>query len=118
MAFDELPINNFHFSIYYMFEKKNHHVFEYLNYYTGLEVKPGYAVLLRGKWGTGKTWLIKNFIGESSNKEFLFVSLNGVNSYKEIDDSFFQRLHPFWPQGYEIGWKNIQRYTKDYKLRV
>ncbi|MCU0438416.1 MAG: KAP family NTPase [Raineya sp.] len=70
----------------------NEHIEQYLNYYTSLKVSPEYAVLLRGKWGSGKTWFIKNYIGEKKN--FLYVSLYGVSSYSDIEDTFFQQLHP------------------------
>lgn len=38
---------------------KNSHVKDYLKYYCQLDREPCYAVLLKGKWGTGKTWFIK-----------------------------------------------------------
>ena len=71
----------------------NKHITEYLHYYLGLKNEPEYAILLRGKWGSGKSWYINDFISKS-NTEFIYVSLNGVTSFKEIEDSFFQQLHP------------------------
>ena len=40
----------------------NLHIEEFLEYYCSLKHDPEYAVLLKGKWGAGKTWFIKNFI--------------------------------------------------------
>ncbi|MDP0562172.1 MAG: P-loop NTPase fold protein [Candidatus Endonucleobacter sp. (ex Gigantidas childressi)] len=81
---------------------KNSHVEEFLKYYCSLDRDPGYAVLLKGKWGTGKTWFIKRFfrsLKESSRKEdesikHLYVSLYGVTSFDEIENEFFKQLHP------------------------
>lgn len=75
---------------------KNQHILDYLKYYCDLGVAPGYAVLLKGSWGSGKTWLIKKFI-EDNEKEpprFIYVSLYGVTSFREIETAIFQQLHP------------------------
>ncbi|WLE95417.1 MAG: P-loop NTPase fold protein [Candidatus Electrothrix communis] len=81
----------------------NQHVTEYLNYYSKLKTSPGYAVLLKGKWGCGKTWFIKKYRdeinddceGKQKNRcKCLYVSLYGVTSYGEIEHIFFQQLHP------------------------
>lgn len=45
----------------------NRHVEEYLRYYCGLK-NPGYAVLLKGDWGSGKTWFIKNFLPQNQDE--------------------------------------------------
>lgn len=74
----------------------NRHVEEFLDYYCNLKNSPEYAVLLKGDWGCGKTWFIKNYFKklEASQKRYLYVSLYGVTSYTEIENSFFQQLHP------------------------
>jgi tRNA A37 threonylcarbamoyladenosine biosynthesis protein TsaE len=38
-----------------------HIVTDYLDYYCGLEDSPGFAVLLKGEWGSGKTWFINKY---------------------------------------------------------
>ena len=38
---------------------RNDHIREYLKYYISFPRSPGYAVLLNGAWGIGKTFLIK-----------------------------------------------------------
>ena len=73
--------------------KNNDHISDFLKYYSTL-ISPGYAVMLRGGWGVGKTWYIKQFI-RGSEENYLYISLYGITSLKEIDDSFFQLLHPF-----------------------
>ena len=72
----------------------NNHLKDYLNYFLNLEKSPEFAVLIRGPWGCGKTWFIKDYIKENNIKH-LYISLNGVSRIKEIEDSFFQQIHPF-----------------------
>ncbi|WP_161938126.1 P-loop NTPase fold protein [Mastigocoleus testarum] len=74
----------------------NNHIEEYLDYYCSLFCSPKLAVLLKGEWGCGKTWFINQYREKlkSQNKKSLYVSLYGVNSYSEIEDSPFQQLHP------------------------
>ncbi len=50
--------------------------------------------MLRGKWGSGKSWFINDYMQKKGEDKFLYVSLYGITSYKEIEDSFFQQLHP------------------------
>jgi predicted AAA+ superfamily ATPase len=79
----------------------NRHIEKYLCEYLGLEFSPGFAVLLQGEWGCGKTWFIKRFIEEyeknkgiEGTKRVLYVSLYAVKSTNEIEDQIFQQLHP------------------------
>lgn len=41
----------------------NNQIFDFLNEYAKLP-SPQYAVLLRGKWGCGKTYFVKNWLAE------------------------------------------------------
>lgn len=47
-----------------------------------------YALLINGKWGTGKTYFLKNelkkVVEKKAEKKFVYVSLNGVKSEEEI----------------------------------
>jgi hypothetical protein len=36
----------------------NQHISDYLNDYVDPKTKPEHAVLINGKWGSGKTWFI------------------------------------------------------------
>ena len=48
---------------------QNKHIKEFLNYYIGLP-NPQYAVLLKGKWGSGKTHFINEYKKElDKNKQ-------------------------------------------------
>ncbi|NOQ27969.1 MAG: hypothetical protein GQ564_21610 [Bacteroidales bacterium] len=72
----------------------NKHIEQYLDYYINLSIEPEYAILLRGNWGSGKTWFIKNYLEKKQDVQSLYVSLNGISTFNEIEDSFFQQLHP------------------------
>lgn len=63
---------------------------EYLNYYATLNA-PGYAVLVTGAWGTGKTFQVKACIPEASR---VYVSLYGVQSVEQIHAEVFAAAHP------------------------
>lgn len=74
----------------------NENVQAYLDYYCNLSHPPHYAVLLKGDWGVGKTWLIKKYCErlKKHDKKYLYVSLYGITNYAEIDYAIFQQLHP------------------------
>jgi len=74
----------------------NSHVETYLDYYCELSHAPEFAVLLKGQWGAGKTWFIDRYIKklEEKSRRCLYVSLYGMTSLSDIDDTFFQLLHP------------------------
>ena len=46
----------------------NNHIEEYLDYYCSTEL-PRSAVLLKGQWGSGKTWFIKQYYKKNSPRE-------------------------------------------------
>jgi DNA-directed RNA polymerase subunit F len=77
----------------------NSHVEDYLDYYCGLPYAPEYAVLLKGDWGSGKTWFIKKYqekleIGaKQGGKKCLYVSLYGMTSFSEIEFELFLQLY-------------------------
>ena len=74
----------------------NLHIKKFLKYYYSFEQEPGYAVLLKGKWGTGKTWFVNQTLNSLAQQEgkYLYVSLYGVTSFEQIEDEFFKQLHP------------------------
>lgn len=76
----------------------NKHIEEFLNYYTDDEKlkNPQYAVLLKGKWGSGKTHFINEYIKQldTIEQKYIYVSLYGVTSYDEIETKFLKAIHP------------------------
>ncbi|MBN7188938.1 hypothetical protein ETI65_06190 [Proteus mirabilis] len=69
----------------------NNHLENYLNYYKALD-NPGYAVLITGGWGSGKTYQIKKYFEVDNN--FCYVSLFGITSVQEIYSSVFVKMFP------------------------
>ena len=74
---------------------QNKHIKEFLNYYIGLP-NPQYAVLLKGKWGSGKTHFINEYKKEldKNKQKYIYVSLYGVTSYDEIETKFLEAIYP------------------------
>ena len=74
----------------------NQKIHDFLKYYCDLPHPPEYAVLIKGKWGTGKSWFIKNLINDlnASNIKSLHISLYGMTTFDEIENEFFRQLHP------------------------
>lgn len=74
----------------------NRHISEYLRYYLGLTASPGYAVMIRGPWGIGKTFLIRKILAEKfpEGKGYIYVSLYGVAKPDEIDTAILAAMYP------------------------
>ncbi|UWR51475.1 KAP family NTPase [Phaeobacter inhibens] len=66
------------------------HLQEYLSYYTTLTA-PGYAVLVTGDWGTGKTYQVKSCLPEEDR---LYVSLFGVQTVEQLHSEVFAAAAP------------------------
>lgn len=66
------------------------HLQEYLNYYTTLTA-PGYAVLVTGDWGSGKTYQVKSYLREEDR---LYVSLFGVQTVEQLHSEVFAAADP------------------------
>ena len=71
----------------------NKHIESYLKEFITMD-KPQYAVMLKGDWGSGKTYFIKNFIENDKNNKYVYVSLFGLKSTEAIDEAIFDELHP------------------------
>lgn len=81
--------------------KTNEIAFEYCREYVESETPPGFAILLRGEWGCGKTYFANKLIeyyqdGTKPIKEnhIMYLSVFGVSSLKEIDCKIYEKLHP------------------------
>ncbi len=64
---------------------------DYMSYYVGLNA-PGYAVLVTGDWGCGKTFQVRQVLPDT---HAYYVSLFGLNSPQEIETMLFSRMFPF-----------------------
>ncbi len=66
------------------------HLQDYLNFYCKL-TDPGYAVLVTGAWGTGKTFQVKNCIPDG---ERYYISLFGVQTIEQVHAEVFAAAFP------------------------
>lgn len=85
----------------------NNQILRFLNEYAKLP-SPQYAVLLRGKWGCGKTYFVKNWLAEfdKSNKlpanensielKPIYVSLFGMREISDIKSAIDRCVNPFF----------------------
>lgn len=79
-----------------------------LESYVQMSPSPDYAILLCGKWGCGKTWLIRDIFksptnsitppseaeGTTSAPEVIYVSLFEKATLSEVSKDVFIQLHP------------------------
>ncbi|WP_419676122.1 P-loop NTPase fold protein [Aliarcobacter butzleri] len=74
---------------------QNKHISQFLNYYIELS-NPQYAVLLKGKWGSGKTHFINEYKEhlKTNKHKYIYVSLYGVTSYDKIETKFLEAIYP------------------------
>lgn len=66
------------------------HLEEYLAYYVS-RLKPGYAVLVTGDWGTGKTHQVRRALPDDRAH---YVSLFGLNKAEDIEAQVFAKMFP------------------------
>lgn len=67
-----------------------------LDYYFDTKSIDG-AILLNGRWGSGKTYYIEKYVDSfnSNRKErAVYVSLNGLKTIDEVNNALFVALHP------------------------
>lgn len=65
-----------------------------MKHYINLKISPEYALLVSGKWGTGKTFFINNYLEKESHEEikFIKISLFGIKSVNEIHKQIIFQL--------------------------
>jgi hypothetical protein len=77
---------------------KNELLIQYLEYYITKIGVAEFAVLIKGAWGAGKTWFIKEFIHSLGQKNEsisqYYVSLYGLETKEDIDEKIFEAMHP------------------------
>ncbi len=75
----------------------NQHVVDYLQYYCESSTTD-FAILVNGKWGAGKSHLVKEFLTDwakqATDRRVLIASFHGVTNFRQIDAEFYRQLHP------------------------
>ncbi|WP_318447062.1 P-loop NTPase fold protein [Photobacterium leiognathi] len=76
--------------------EKNNNINDFLDYYFRFEHAPEYAVMIKGAWGSGKSWFVKKALErlEQNSGKYLYVSLYGIVCFEDIENSFFEQMHP------------------------
>lgn len=81
----------------------NHHIITALNTYIS-NPDPRYALMIKGKWGCGKTYLVKEWIKDTFEKpenksevvlKPIKISLYGLTDTEQITRAIDRQLHPF-----------------------
>lgn len=81
----------------------NQHIITALNTYIS-NPDPRYALMIKGKWGCGKTYLVKEWIKDTFEKpenksevvlEPIKISLYGLTDTEQITRAIDRQLHPF-----------------------
>lgn len=101
--------------------KHNKEIRDILNDYLKIK-KPGYAVLLKGPWGCGKTYFVKNWIenlkteNNDDEQSFtlnpIYVSLYGMTKTSQIDDELKRAISPI------LHSKAMRKAGKVFKLAI
>ncbi len=68
--------------------ENNTHLKSYIDYYKTL-TDPGYAILIIGNWGSGKTHQVTQVLDKT---EYIYVSLFGTQSTEEIYSSVYAKM--------------------------
>lgn len=100
----------------------NKNIVDYLDHYIKSE-NANFAVLLKGGWGTGKTFFIKKLIENWSQpgkpKDHfisvnpIYISLNGTTSKKEIIEMLKEKITPFiYSKGVKITREIFRGFAK------
>lgn len=102
----------------------NKHIAENLKYYLTLN-KSEHAILLTGKWGSGKTFFINNFIKENTKDkvEFIKISLFGLTKLSSINNKIIFKLLSIKEKGFfgdvaNIGVKVLDSFGKKLNLSI
>ena len=98
----------------------NQQVFKFLNVYATIP-SPQYAILLRGKWGCGKTFFIKRWLSAFEGKgkhpadedcielKPIYVSLFGMKCINDIKVAIDRSVNPFFYSKKGKALKNVWR---------
>jgi len=98
----------------------NSHIKKYLKNYINYD-NPEFAILLNGKWGSGKTYFIDKFIKDNEEKDklkFIKISLFGLKEVDSIDEQIFQNLHPLLGNKYVKLTGNIAKNVLKFGMKL
>ena len=78
----------------------NEHVISYIkNNYIKTKINPHFAVLVKGDWGCGKTFLVKKILNETYGKKYkdnvIWISVYGLSSIQQLRQKLIEKIYPF-----------------------
>jgi len=78
----------------------NEHVISYIkNNYIKSKINPQFAVLVKGDWGCGKTFLVKKILEETYGKKYkdnvIWISVYGLSSIQQLRQKLIEKIYPF-----------------------
>lgn len=62
-----------------MYEREKKTIDNYLK-----EENTDYAIMVRGQWGVGKTFFIRNYLMNNEQDQYLYKSVSGINDIEEF----------------------------------
>lgn len=77
----------------------NENIINYIkNNYINSKMEPQFAVLVKGDWGCGKTFLVKKILkeayGEKYKDKIIWLSVYGLSSIQQLRQKLFEKIHP------------------------
>lgn len=80
-------------------EFMNEHIISYIkNNYINSQMSPQFAVLVKGDWGCGKTFLVKKILEETYGKKYednvVWISVYGLSSIQQLKQKLLKKIHP------------------------
>lgn len=68
--------------------------------YIDSPIEPRFAVLIKGKWGCGKTFFIDSLLKEKFGEKYrkdsvIWLSLYGLSDIKQVSQKLYELMHPF-----------------------
>lgn len=66
--------------------------------YINSKMEPEFAVLVKGEWGCGKTFLVKKILKETYGEKYkdrvIWLSVYGLSSIQQLKQKLFEKIHP------------------------
>lgn len=77
----------------------NEHIISYIkDNYINSQMSPQFAVLVKGDWGCGKTFLVKKILEETYGKKYeaniIWISVYGLSSIQQLKQKLLKKIHP------------------------
>ena len=78
----------------------NEHIISYIkDNYINSQMSPQFAVLVKGDWGCGKTFLVKKILNETYGKKYkdnvIWISVYGLSSIQQLRQKLIEKIYPF-----------------------